>query len=1033
MSGKVTQKTVNLRFGTKQKSNMSLLSLFAALAAVSMLWQNPESNQENRAPMETYVQVENQMRIDMDGLWKFNWVKDLDDRPTDFFRTDLDDSDWGVMPIPGLWELNGYGDPLYLNIGYAWKGHYENNPPLAPAEENHVGSYRGTMNIPAEWFSSDRQIKIHFGSVTSNIQLYINGRYVGYSEDSKLECEFDITKYVKPGDNLFAFQVMRWCDGTYLEDQDFWRLTGIVRENYIFARPKDRVTRVEATPDLDADYTDGALTIKGEAAKGVKKVSITLKDADGNAVATADVAPKGGRFNTLLSVSSPAKWSAEEPNLYRLVISSFNKKGHTETISLNTGFRKVEIRGAQLLVNGQPVLIKGTDRHEMSPSSGYHVTTEDMINDIRIFKELNINAVRTSHYPNDPRWYDLCDQYGIYVVDEANVESHGMGYEEKTLAKDPAFAKAHLERDSRMVQRDFNHPSIIVWSMGNEAGMGPNFEACYNWIKKYDPSRPVHYERAVGYKESEYTDIICPMYMRPDDCEKYVTENPTKPLIQCEYAHSMGNSMGCLADYWELIRKYPAYQGGFIWDFVDQALARKEADGRMVYTYGGSYNSYDPSDNNFNCNGFVAADRSFHPAAYEVWHQYRDIITTPVNLQDGRFEIFNENFFTDLEDYTIEWTLAADGRAIAAGHLDCPVVAPQGKAEITIPYTDALKSACSDAVYVTVSFLRQTASPLLQAGHKAASEQFCIVPANYGSRWDSSMAAFNNPVTCPCNCAVKVQFDESTGWISSITKNGTEYLASPIVPNLFRPATDNDKGGHDYSAISQWRNASFKLLSADVSKESGNMADYRMTYEVSLADGTVAAHLEMTYRINSDGAVLVKEKFIPGEGVEAPALTCFGMRWAMPGYFKHIEYVGPGPVESYPDRTGAAHWGRWSSTADEMFQYDYVRPQECGARSGLAGWTLSDGSNSALSGRMEITAERPFTASSLPYSPDQLDIEGSRYVRHTNALVPDGNIYVAVSGAMRGVGGIDSWYEIPAEEYCIPFEEREFNFIINIK
>ena len=1026
---KLHKNTVNLRFGTKQKSNMLLHTLFAALAAVSMLWQNPEANQENRAQMETYVQVENQMRIDMDGMWKFNWVKDLGDRPTDFFRTDLDDSDWGVMPIPGVWELNGYGDPLYLNIGYAWKGHYENNPPLAPAEENHVGSYRGTMTIPAEWFRSDRQIKIHFGSVTSNIQLYINGKYVGYSEDSKLECEFDITKYVKPGDNLFAFQVMRWCDGTYLEDQDFWRLTGIVRENYITARPKDRITRVEATPDLDAGYIDGTLHIKGEAAKGVKSVDITLKDAAGNTVATAGATPKGGKFTAEINVGNPAKWSAEEPNLYRLVLTSYNGKGATETISLNTGFRKVEIKGAQLLVNGKPVLIKGTDRHEMSPSGGYHVTPEDMLNDIRIFKELNINAVRTSHYPNDPRWYDLCDKYGIYVIDEANVESHGMGYEEKTLAKVPAFGKAHLERNQRMLQRDFNHPSIIIWSMGNEAGMGPNFEACYNWIKSYDPSRPVHYERAVGYKDNAYTDIVCPMYMRPDDCEKYVTENPTKPLIQCEYAHSMGNSMGCLSDYWKLIRRYPAYQGGFIWDFVDQAIARKETDGSVVYTFGGSYNSYDPSDNNFNCNGFVAADRSFHPAAWEVWHEYRNILTIPVNPAEGVFEVFNENFFTDLEDYTIEWTLTSNGRAIAAGHTDCPVVEPQGRAGITLPYAAALKGAGSDAVFVTVSYIRKTAAPLLQAGHRAASEQFEIVPVDFGRRWAESIEAFNSPKPHLGSSAVTVTFDQATGWISSIRRNGTEYLASPIVPNFFRPATDNDKGGHDYSQISLWRNAGCRLTGFSQSETGCTTA----TYEVSLSDGSAVADLEMRYCINSEGAVLVSEKFTPREGAEVPALTCFGMKWAMPGHFSRIDYEGPGPVENYPDRTGAAQWGRWSSTADGMFQYDYVRPQECGARSGLSSWSLSDGSNSAGSSRLTLTAEEPFTASSLPYAPDQLDIDGGRYVRHTHALKPDGNIYVAASHKMRGVGGIDSWYELPAEEYQIPFSNYEFNFIINIK
>lgn len=1011
---------------------MILHTLFAVLAATALLWQNPEVNQENRSQMETYVHVEDLMRIDMDGMWKFNWVKDLNERPTDFFKPDLDDTGWGMMPIPGLWELNGYGDPLYKNFHYAWFGHYESNPPIAPAEENHVGTYRGHMNIPAEWFSGNRQIKIHFGSVTSNVILYVNGRYVGYSEDSKLECEFDITRFVKPGENLFAFQVMRWCDGTYLEDQDFWRFSGIVRENYLFARPVERITRVEATPDLVNDYTDGILSIKGEAANGVKSVGITLRNAGGEAVATANATPSRGCFQAELRISNPDKWSAEDPNIYKLELTSFNSRGATETVSLNTGFRKVEIKGAQLIVNGQPVLIKGTNRHEMSPAGGYNVTTEDMLNDIRIFKELNINAVRTSHYPNDPRWYDLCDQYGIYVIDEADVESHGMGYDEKTLAKNPIFAKAHLERNQRMVQRDFNHPSIIIWSIGNEAGMGPNFEACYDWIKSYDPSRPVHYERAVGYRGNKYTDIICPMYMTPEDCEKYLTGNPTKPLIQCEYAHSMGNSMGCLSDYWKLIRKYPEYQGGFIWDFEDQALARKEADGSVIYTFGGSYNTYDPSDDNFNCNGFVAADRSFHPAAYEVWYQYRDIITNPVSLDEGRFEVFNDNFFTCLKDYTIEWTLTENGSAIASGHIDCPTVEPQSKAEISLPYAEALKASCGEAVYLTLNYLRQTAAPLLQAGHKAASEQFEIAPIDYRKRWDEELKAFNSSSPKLGGSRLAISFDEATGWISSIRKGSTEYLSAPITPNFFRPVTDNDKGGRDYSELSLWRNVSCRPIDFDAQKDN-DIEIYNASYDICIADGRTVASLEMTYRINPDGAILICEKFAPKDGAEAPALTCFGMKWSMPGYFSHIDYVGLGPVENYPDRTSAAQWGKWSDTADGMFQYDYVRPQECGARSCLSSWSLSDGSNSALSDRLTITAEESFTASSLSYAPDQLDIEGSRYNRHTRALKPDGRIYVAVSNRMRGVGGINAWYEIPAEEYLIPLREYEFNFMINIK
>lgn len=520
-------------------------------------WQDAETNAINRAPMHTnYFAFESaeaaakgckkqsENYLSLDGTWKFNWVKNADARPTDFYRTDFNDRGWDNMQVPGIWELNGYGDPMYLNVGYAWRTKFTNNPPYVPVEENHVGSYRREIVVPASWQGKD--IVAHFGSVTSNIYLWVNGRFVGYSEDSKLEAEFNLTPYLKVGQkNLIAFQTFRWCDGSYLEDQDFFRLSGVGRSCYLYARDKQRIEDIRLTPDLDANYCDGSLKVE-LIRKGKGKVNLTLTDAEGKVVAeTATTSAE-----TVMEVKAPHQWSAESPYLYTLTATM---EGNSEVIPIKVGFRKIELTKGQILVNGKAILFKGADRHELDPDGGYVVSRERMIEDIRIMKELNINAVRTCHYPDDNLWYDLCDEYGLYLVAEANIESHGMGYGPETLAKNPIYAKAHLERNQRNVQRGYNHPSIIFWSLGNEAGYGPNFEAAYDWIKAEDTSRAVQYEQAGREGKS---DIYCPMYLGYSNCEKYGKDkSQTKPLIQCEYAHAMGNSEGGFREYWGIIKK----------------------------------------------------------------------------------------------------------------------------------------------------------------------------------------------------------------------------------------------------------------------------------------------------------------------------------------------------------------------------------------------------------------------------------------------------------------------------------------------
>ena len=695
-------------------------------------WQDPNVNAINRAPMHTnYFAYESENAalkgcrtssdnyMSLNGMWKFHWVKDADQRPmTDFYKVGFNDKGWATMQVPGMWEMNGYGDPVYIDSGYAWRNQHPNNPPYVPEENNHVGTYRKEITLPSEW--KGREIMAHFGSVTSNMYLWVNGQFVGYSEDSKLEAEFNLTKYLKPGKNLIVFQVFRWCDGTYLEDQDLFRFSGVARDCYLYTRTINHIEDIRVTPDLDAQYKDATLRVDIQM-KGKGTVDLKLLDKAGKEVASSQV--KGsGKQSVTLSVSNPAKWTAETPNLYKLVANLSENGKVIESNPIQVGFRKVEMKNSQVLVNGQPVLIKGVNRHEIDPDGGFYVSQERMIQDLERLKELNINAIRTCHYPDNNLWYELCDKYGFYVVAEANVESDGMGYYETTLAKEPMYEKAHLERNQRNVQRGYNHPSIIIWSMGNEAGFGPNFEVCYRWIKNEDKTRPVQYEQA---KTNDFTDIFCPMYHGYEASEKYAQGDIDKPLIQCEYTHAMGNSEGGFKEYWDLIRKYPKFQGGFIWDFVDQSVRRYTEDGREFYAYGGDFNAYDASDQNFCDNGLISPDRVLNPHADEVAYYYQNIWVKPVDLKKGIVSVYNENFFRDLSDYYAQWELLVDGKVAKTGIVADVKVTPQQTANLQLGYSLDGICACKEVLLNVYFKLKQTEA-FLPAGHTVAKEQLAI-------------------------------------------------------------------------------------------------------------------------------------------------------------------------------------------------------------------------------------------------------------------------------------------------------------------
>ena len=1012
----------------------ALLSL-SANAQTFTEWHDAGVNAVNRAPMHTdyfaYESPELAARgeressayyMSLNGLWKFNWVRHADARPTGFWRADYNDRAWGEMPVPGVWEMNGYGDPQYVNIGYPWREQYQNNPPQVPTEENHVGSYRRTVTVPASWKGKD--IIAHFGSVTSNIYLWVNGKYVGYSEDSKLQAEFDLTRYLKPGqENLIAFQVFRWCDGTYLEDQDFFRFSGVGRDCYLYAREKRRIEDIRVTPDLDAEYKDGTLTVDVKL-KGSAIATLKLKDAQGKEVAAATT-----RGETVtLQVSNPHKWTAETPYLYTLY-AQIGELAPAEVIPVKVGFRKIELKDAQVLVNGQPVLFKGANRHEMDPDGGYVVSRQRMLQDVQIMKDLNINAVRTCHYPDDPYWYALCDEYGLYMVAEANIESHGMGYDEATLAKREDFRKAHMERNQRNVQRNFNHPSIIFWSLGNEAGYGPNFEAAYDWVKAEDPSRPVQYERA-GYDGK--TDIYCPMYYRYWDCEAYCKDDSkTKPLIQCEYAHAMGNSMGGFKEYWDMIRQYPKYQGGFIWDFVDQGIHKTGTNGKLIYAYGGDFNKFDASDINFCNNGIIGPDRVYNPHAYEVRYFYQNIWTTPVDLKKGQVKVYNENFFRDLSAYYLEWQVLKNGRVMRSGRVDDLDVAPRQSATLTLP----IGRYCQHAEWLlNVSYKLKANEGLLTAGHTVARDQLVLNPYKPAALALANEANSNEQIVEPAvrnndnNYLIvtgedfRIEFDKHNGYLCHYEADGLSYLkeGSVLKPNFWRAPTDNDFGANLQNLYRVWLNPELKLASLDQRMENG-LAVVEARYDIPAVQGQLA----LTYVINNRGAIQVTQQLKADKGMKVSDLFRFGMQLQMPRSFETLEYYGRGPVENYADRNHNTFLGRYRQSVDSQF-YPYVRPQENGNKTDLRWWRVLNVGGSGL----EIKAEAPFSASALHYTVESLDEGTKKIQRHSNEVEQADLTNVLIDKVQMGLGCIDSWGALPLEKYRLPYQDYSFTFTL---
>ena len=1029
-------------------------------------WHDLQVNEINRLPLHTmhfaydpndfpgtgaeYLDKKKSMNyLSLEGTWKFNWVANADERPTDFYKTDLDDSKWNNIQMPGNWEMLGYGQPEYVNVGFGWRGHFDQQPPAVPTKDNHVGSYRREINIPANW--DGKRVIAHFGSVTSNIYLYVNGKFAGYAEDSKVAAEFDITPFLKKGKNLIAFQTFRWCDGSWCEDQDFWRLSGPARENYLYARSKDhRLLDVRVETDLKNNYKDGYLNITAKV-QGNTLAYFGLYDPDGKEViVTGTDNVRNGVAKYQLRVKNVRKWSAETPNLYTLVVSPIQNGGMYlpyEIVQVKVGFRKVEIKNKQFLVNGQPVLLKGANRHEIDPDEGYNLSEQRMIQDIMMMKRMNINAVRTCHYPDDPRWYDLCDKYGLYVVAEANQESHGFQYGDDAAAKKPEFAKQIMERNQHNVSMFFNHPSIVTWSMGNETVMGDNFLQAYKWIKSQDKTRPVQYEQA---RRGEGTDIFCPMYYPVAASEKYAKDpNSPMPLIQCEYNHTMGNSGGNLSDYWNLIRKYPILQGGFDWDFVDQALHRNivkpmsilpykmnnEELRKIEYCYGGDYNKYDPSDNNFNCNGIIGPDRQMNPHAYGVAYQYQNIWAKMVNAETGEVSVHNENFFRDLSNYALAWSLEEDGVETQNGTIaDLDVPAQQTK-NFTIPY-DKSKIKGKE-VFLNIDFRLKEAEPLLTAGQVMAYAQLPVVTKQACSGDCSKMlaqghgkkkmklAAKKNNVVAVTTPNLTFKIDRSTGLISEYAYNGKSLLGEggTLKPNFWRAPTDNDMGAGLQKKFKAWKNPQMNLKNIDVKKDKKTNS---VTILTSFDMPEVQGQMDITYVVFANtGAVKVTEDFKATEGAKVSDMFRFGMLMQMPYTMEKSNYYGRGPIENYSDRKDCMRIGVYTDDADNQY-FPYIRPQESGTKSDIRWWKQTDATGLGL----QVKSCTPFYASAIHFDTEELDDGDDKEQRHSFDLKKSKFTNLFLDSAHMGVGGENSWGAWPLEKYRVHYGNKTFTFTL---
>ncbi|HAQ18314.1 MAG TPA: beta-galactosidase [Prolixibacteraceae bacterium] len=1015
-------------------------------------WENPAVSEINReAPRSYFIPFATAEQARQYDIWKSPFIQSLNGtwefilshnptvRPYYFFKDDYDTKDWTTIKVPGNWEMQGFDVPIYTNIRYP----HEATPPTIQKHYNPVGSYKRTFAIPENWKGQD--IILHFGAVSSAMYVWVNEQMVGYSEDSKTPAEFNITKYLKKKDNTLAVEVYRWSDGSYLEDQDFWRMSGITRDVFLMARNPQHIRDYRISSPLVNNYQDGAFKLDVEIANSAQTTpSVTLEAVlmDGETkVAEIKQTLKTGlqplSVSNRIMVPAAKPWSAENPNLYQLLITLKDEAGKTiEVIRQDVGFRTVEIKNAQLLVNGVAIYVKGVNIHEHNETTGHYLDEATMLKDILQMKLHNINAVRTSHYPQPERWYELCNQYGIFLVDEANVESHGMGYGPKSLAKDPVWKDAHLFRTRNMFERDKNQPSVIIWSLGNEAGNGINFEATYAWLKSSDPSRPVQYEQA---GKAANTDIVCPMYARIKNMEDYAKSNPTKPYIQCEYAHSMGNSTGNLQDYWDVIEKYPVLQGGFIWDWVDQGILTKDAQGNKFWAYGGDLGSDTlPTDGNFCCNGLINPDRSIKPTLTEVGKVYQHIGFKAFNLNNGEIEIRNKYSFTNLSEFTFNWEVVAEGQVLKSGEISDLELAPNTSKKVQLDVKVDAQPATE--YFLNVSAKLKNTKGILPAGTKLAYEQFLLPfskKAALASKNDLHAVTFKEEgnLIVVEGTGFKINFSKDEATLKSYQIDGKEILLTGPVPNFWRAPIDNDFGNQLDKRSRIWRKAGEqKTVKSATYKQDGNEVAVNFNFDLNNEKNQVIANYNSGYTVLGTGEVVVNNSFKMMKD-SLPEIIRFGVNLVMPREFDQMSWLGRGPHESYQDRFTSALVGLYSGAVAEQY-FAYIRPQENGNKIDVRWLSIAnkDGLGLEFIGQPLLSVSAHHQIMEDFESPDRTDGRGKAGLkmirRHINDVKPRDLTSVNIDYKQQGVGGDDSWGAWTHDEYRL--REKEYNYSFRI-
>jgi beta-galactosidase len=986
--------------------------------------------------------------ISLDGIWKFHFSKTPETRPYWFFKNDYDIGDWINTDVPSNWQMKGnYDPPIYSNITYPFK----KDPPRIPHEVNTVGSYKRNFNLPAEW--KDKEIFLHFGAVSSFFYVWINEQLVGFSKDSKTPAEFNITKYLKKGPNTVSAEVYRWCDGSYLEDQDFWRMSGIQRTVFLHARPKVYIKDFFVKGNLENNYKDGKLTAEVILNSVNENKNEYLLDASlfdkgqkiFNQQFPAPITGKSGEINFGNSFPSIKRWSAETPELYTLVLTLKDKSGATfESVSTKIGFRSVEIKKSQLLVNGVAIHLKGTNMHEHNDINGHVIDEATILKDIRVMKSFNINAMRSSHYPQQELWYEMCDKYGLYLIDEADIESHGMGYDKDvTLADKPEWKEAHLDRMKRMVERDKNHPSIIIWSMGNEAGDGNNFLSGYKWIKSRDNSRPVQYERAEKSTNTteRHTDIYCPMYAKIEQIESYAKDPKNdRPLIMCEYAHAMGNSTGNLQDYWDVIEKYPKLQGAFVWDWVDQGLLKTTPGGEKYWAYGGDYGEEGiTSDGNFNINGLVWPDRTPHPGLYEVKKVYQYIGIQPVDLMKGLIKIRNKYDFTNLSAFNFDWEIVADGLVVQSGKFKGPSLEPKKETEVTLQFNKINPSPWTE-YFLNVRASRTDEWNYVPEDHVYASAQFKlpIVAKTVTSSSDPLAILQTRTIDKKLQVSgtdMKIVFDLVKGTLESYIYKGKELIKKGPEPDFWRAPTDNDYGHDMDKELGVWKKAGERTIvtKADISQPALGKVVVAFKYKVMGLEKNVIADFATTYTISGSSDVIVSNKFVKAKG-KIPEIPRMGMQFQLPLEFSNLKWFGRGPHENYVDRWTSADVGLYESTANDQY-VPYIRPQENGYKTDTRWLTLTDDSESGIL----VTGYPVFCFAALQNIHDDFESPGklSQYRKdaksantHTINVKPRDLVNLNIDLNQMGVGGDNSWGAMTHPRYRLLENKYEYSFRI---